>query len=381
MSVWCRKLRVGLTFLTGYWVVTVGSVAETQAPTINLPEQLSICSEPSRPFSERIVACQAVIESGNSTSQEKSKAYSGRGTLTSDPFNSKDPLLDFERALGLDPSNAGAYVGRGNLHYLIGFSQNLPDEIRLSISDYDKAIGLQGDDAHLYSSRGSSYFALGEFEHALSDASRAADLIPEWPPYRYANGMAHIRLKNYEHAVREFSKAIELQNLSNESGFSARLKLGRYQSALGDAHFVKGDYSAAITAYDKALGGVRVVDEHQIFRYLAAVKLGRSDASDVLRKQISRETPERNISVFWGRLFTNEVTPGEVLDAIKPEGAHSDTLGRCLGHYYLGAYYEMAGDPKRAVFHYGQSVETEAFVVIQYMLAEATLDRLMQANN
>ena len=54
---------------------------------------------------------------------------------------------------------------------------DFPTAVRL----YTEAIGLDPANHILFSNRSAAYIKMGEFSKALTDASRARELNPEWP--------------------------------------------------------------------------------------------------------------------------------------------------------------------------------------------------------
>jgi tetratricopeptide (TPR) repeat protein len=81
-------------------------------------------------------------------------------------------MLDYNRAIEIDPDLSIAYYRRGFLHYLT------KDYIS-AIADYNKSIELQPDFAMAYSNRGYAYRELYGEQEALIDFRWAAKLFKE----------------------------------------------------------------------------------------------------------------------------------------------------------------------------------------------------------
>lgn len=76
----------------------------------------------------------------------------------------------FTEAIEDNPENAGAYINRGDVHFLTG-------QYDAAIADYSKAIELNPDDMAAYQSRGTAYVAKGDETRALADLEKAEWLI------------------------------------------------------------------------------------------------------------------------------------------------------------------------------------------------------------
>jgi len=81
-------------------------------------------------------------------------------------------LMDFNRAIKLDPSRADGYVGRANTLNGLGRYQE-------AVKDYDKAIEIDPKVANAYVNRGSAYSHLGDYVKAIADYERGLEIDPE----------------------------------------------------------------------------------------------------------------------------------------------------------------------------------------------------------
>jgi PGF-CTERM protein len=80
----------------------------------------------------------------------------------------------------------------------------------MAIEDFNKAIELDPNNAGAYSNRGVAYDDLKQYERAVEDHNKAIKLNPNCA-VAYANrGAAYDHLKQYEKAIEDYNKAIEL---------------------------------------------------------------------------------------------------------------------------------------------------------------------------
>jgi tetratricopeptide (TPR) repeat protein len=81
-------------------------------------------------------------------------------------------LADFNRAIQLDPQQAGGYVGRGNTFNILGRYEE-------AVADYNTAIGIDPTQAEAYANRAIAYDRLKEYEKAIADYEKCLALNPK----------------------------------------------------------------------------------------------------------------------------------------------------------------------------------------------------------
>lgn len=110
-----------------------------------------------------------------------------------------------EHAIALDPNLAAAYAARGYLGALIGQSA------AAVAADFDRAASLQPNAASIPSWRARSLAQRGQYEEAISEASRAIDLDPLAPGRHIALGELSLQLGDYEQAISSALLATALE--------------------------------------------------------------------------------------------------------------------------------------------------------------------------
>jgi tetratricopeptide (TPR) repeat protein len=109
---------------------------------------------------------------------------------------------DFDKAFKIDPMYQ-TYTTKGLLH-----ASN--DEYNEAIVDFNKAIELNPKDALAYLFRGKVYGALGKYNEAIADLSKAIELNPK-DVLAYCNrGKTYSLIGDRTRAVQDLSKAIKL---------------------------------------------------------------------------------------------------------------------------------------------------------------------------
>jgi len=139
-------------------------------------------------------------------------------------------LEDFERALALDPANAGLYAARGQTLRILG---RLEDALR----DYDRAIQLAPRSETAIASRGVILRRLGRLEEAVADLTRAIALRPsdDWAVAH--RGETYRMMGRYRLAISDFTEAIRLDP-TYEFAYASRAlalrRLGHHRDELAD---------------------------------------------------------------------------------------------------------------------------------------------------
>jgi tetratricopeptide (TPR) repeat protein len=179
-------------------------------------------------------------------------------------------LADFNTAIGLDPKNHMAYLGRGTL--LATRARNY----RRAIGDFDRTLQLEPRNIAALIARGDAYSQLGEFGSALDDLDRAVALEPKHAHPLVVRGLVHSREGKPQLALQDYDAALRI-NDQEPFALMSRAALnagdGKYGLAIRDldasiavndknalafynrgyAQFSLGDYAAAIADYEAAL--------------------------------------------------------------------------------------------------------------------------------
>ena len=179
-------------------------------------------------------------------------------------------LADFDKAIGLDPNNHQAYLGRGAL-----LAQRTRD-YRRAIGDFDRTLQLEPRNLTALIARGDAYSQVGEFPRAFEDLDRAVALEPKHTHPLVVRGLVHSREGKPQLAMQDYDAALKLNDqepfaLMNRAALNAAdgkhgLAIRDLDASLaandtnalayynrGYAHFSLGEYGAAITDYDAAL--------------------------------------------------------------------------------------------------------------------------------
>ncbi|PTQ12047.1 hypothetical protein CLG96_05575 [Sphingomonas oleivorans] len=147
----------------------------------------------------------------------------------------KEALLDYDKAVELDPSNIYAWANRGIARIQVGdlagaksdlqkaealdptFVQNFIGHAMLAdaerrprdaVEAYTKAIAREPDNSYAIGHRALAYAVIGEEDRALADAAAAIKLDPDWIDLYSLRAGIYLEKGDRDHAIEEMRSAI-----------------------------------------------------------------------------------------------------------------------------------------------------------------------------
>ena len=131
------------------------------------------------------------------------QGYTTRGQVLAKSGKTEEALVEFDRALALDPYNAPALYGRGLIYQ--GEKQH-----EQAIADFTAASGLTPQRAEPLVARASSYLALDKAKEAASDLDEAVQADPNSAQAWSARGIIYERLGDKAKASASYGRALAL---------------------------------------------------------------------------------------------------------------------------------------------------------------------------
>lgn len=175
---------------------------------------------------------QAVIEFSKAMEidPENESAYNNRGYAYIGLGRYNEAVKDLSRAIELEPREARAYTNRGYAYSLMG-------RYKEAIADLNKAIELNPNRANTYNNRGYAYNALGIFNQSIEDLSKAIELNPRLANAFNNRASAYDSLGQHTQAIDDLSEAIKLDPKYASAYLNRGIiytKLHNYQDAMVD---------------------------------------------------------------------------------------------------------------------------------------------------
>jgi len=132
----------------------------------------------------------------------KSVHYNNLGLAYAKQGNFTEAILDFTKAIEINPNDAAAYNNRGN-------SYDKQGNLIQSMSDFTKAIEINPKYAEAYNNRGTAYIKQGNLTKAITDYTRAIEINSnDVIASAYSNRAAAYYIeKEYDNAWADVHKA------------------------------------------------------------------------------------------------------------------------------------------------------------------------------
>ncbi len=118
-------------------------------------------------------------------------AYVMRGRAYHEKGQYNKAIADYTQALQLNPKADAAYYNRGLLFHK-------KQQYDKAIADYTQAINIKPKSANAYHNRGNVYFDKQQYDKAIADYDLAIKLIPKDAIPYYNRGGIHLKKKRYD---------------------------------------------------------------------------------------------------------------------------------------------------------------------------------------
>jgi tetratricopeptide (TPR) repeat protein/S1-C subfamily serine protease len=178
-----------------------------------------------------------IIRQGKST---QSYTYNNRGLTKHEMGDNQGAIVDYDRAIALNPKYALAYYNRGVAKYKMGDNQG-------TIVDYNRVIALNPKYALAYNNRGAVKYKMGDKQGAIVDYDRAIAINPKYIDAYYNRGNAKSDLGDNQEATKDYDRAIAI----NPKYIDAYVNRGLAKSDLGNKQDAIVDYDRAIAINPK----------------------------------------------------------------------------------------------------------------------------------
>ena len=252
-------------------------------------------------------------------------------------------LAEARAAYDRAPANADSIIWLGRRTAYLG-------RYREAIAIFTEGIAKHPDDARMYRHRGHRYITVRELDRAIGDLSRAAALTMDKPDEVEPDGIPNAR-------------NVPTSTLQSNVWYH-----------LGLAHYLKGDFERALTAYRPAMRVSRnpdmlVATSHWL--YMTLRRLDRAAEADAVLAPISRDMDIIENDAYHRLLLLYK---GELpADSLAPSGV--DALNDASVGYGLGNWHLYNGRRDEAVAVFRRVLAGGNWPAFGYIAAEAELAR------
>ncbi len=132
-----------------------------------------------------------------------SKAYASRGEAYSEMGEYDQAILNYNKALEINPRFAEAYYDRGNAY-------NRKGHLDQAILDYTKAIEFRPNYAEAYYNRGNAYAKKDQWDQAIIDYNKAIEINENYVEAYVNRGSIYSMKQQFDQAISNFDRAIEI---------------------------------------------------------------------------------------------------------------------------------------------------------------------------
>ena len=326
----------------------------------------SCTGQPGVAWEQQIKDCTAIIDSKESTQENRAVAYRNRGIahleltygkpVGDSSDNTQRAIADLGMAIKLNPKDASAYFYRGIALYFSG-------GVRQAIADYTEAIRLDADFADAYFERARAYLMLGDYKESVANYTEMIRIDPKDVEALRARGYVLVLLGDLQSALADYTEAIRIDpnhaptfadrgKIYAETGeidraaadFTAAIKIepnsGDHHFNRGLAHFYAGAFALSAADLNRAveLRPDGILSLYAVlFRYLARQRAGEDGTAELAAEVAGWKGKHSVVELFLGRASL-EVT-------VKAIFTPTD---RCETAFYLGQWHLIRGEREAA---------------------------------
>ena len=227
-----------------------------------------------------------------------------------------------------------------------------PGYYRTAIDVYADGIARHPEDARFLRHRGHRYITVRELDKAIEDLALAAKL---------AQGQLD---------------EVEPDGQPNERGIPTSTLQSNIWYHLGLAHYLKGDFPRALSAYDQDVHHSRGPDgvvAASYWLYMIHRRMGNTQEAAAVLEPINAEMDIIENHAYHRLLlmFKGEVAADDMLgEAFSAEGSSNAALAYGVGNWFL-----INGDEERAVEIFDRILAGSGWAAFGYIAAEAAVAR------
>ena len=218
----------------------------------------------------------------------------------------------FEKAVKLDHRYAAAYVGLGNTHLSVfryGWSEFAAQEIQKAHDLAQKALSLEEANAPAHALLGTVYRYRLQYELAIKEFERAAELNPNDAASLADLGTVFDYLGRQDEAIRALETALQ---------FNPKM-FPRHYMHLGLAYYLNGRYDDSIRTLEQSIGRYPKHVFLHIALAAAYAQSGRLSDAERAASTIRRLHPFFEVGSY-GTAYVNPADRNSIVDGLRKAG-------------------------------------------------------------
>jgi lipoprotein NlpI len=203
-----------------------------------------------------------------------------------------------------------------------------------------RAVELDPKDASSYLLRGAIHGSMNKHVDAVADLDRCVELDPKFADAYQLRGSEQFKRSRFAESVADFDKYLELR---------PGARAGHWQR--GISLYYAGKFKEGCAQFE----GYEKVDtndvENAVWHFLCAA---RNDGVEKARANMLKIGKDRRVPMSQVyALYHGDLKPADVLAAVDDARLQPRDQRRALfyAHLYLGLYWEVEGDKKKALEH------------------------------
>lgn len=274
----------------------------------------------------------------------------------------------------MDIADRYIYAGR-LLNYL-----NDPEG---AVAMFSEGIERAPDDARLYRHRGHRYLTIRQYEKAVADLERAAELVrgqPDEHEFWQKETQDEIVkiILGRENEIDTIHMPVNAETIAKTQGSYKSTLHGSIYYHLAVGHYVLGNFEAALDAF-RAAEETSVDDDMHVanadWSFMTLRRLGRFEEAEAVIAGFDTDkanvNPDEDFYLKRLRMYKGQISPEALL-----EDASVSAIGLTTQGYGVGNWYLTSGNKERAREIFSNVVENGVKHAFAYMAAEADLARL-----
>lgn len=253
-------------------------------------------------------------------------------------------LAKAKAAYDAAPNDADSIIWYGRR---LGYLEKFQEAIKV----FGEGIEKHPNDSRIYRFRGHRYISVREFDKAIADLSKAAELI------------------------KGQTDAPEPDGAPNKLGIPTSTQHGNIYYHLALAHYLKADYAASLKSWEDAFK-IATNDDTRVavndWRYMTLRRLGRDKDAAALLTSVNKKLNIIENTAYFRRMLMYK---GELpVDSLLAPG-ETDALQFVTQGYGVGNWYLAQGDSARAFEIFHKVTASDYWAAFGFIAAETDIAR------